>query len=186
MAVSLLVGCLGACGGSRATSSPRPKAGKADAIRLLPCRETIGAQPPEQDMSVALGVVALPASPHLRRALQTALTGSPDPAARLFAKWGLVVRAGARFDLIVPKRLRDRLSIGWGNAGEGHVGSTISVPGCRGRRGHKWLDFAGGYWVHSTICAPLIVNAHGRRRRVWIGIGRACPGQLSPPQPTHG
>lgn len=185
VAVSLLVGCLGACGGSAATSIPRPKAVNADAIRLLPCRETIGAQPPEQDMSVALRMVALPASPHLHRALQTALTGSLDPAARLFAKWGLVVRAGARFDLIVPRRLRDRLSIGWGNAGEGHVGSTISVPGCRGGRGEEWLDFAGGYWVHSTICAPLVVNAHGRRRRVWIGIGRACPGQLPPPQPTH-
>ena len=114
MAVSLLVGCLGACGGSPATSSPRPKTVKTDTIRLLPCRETIGAQPPEQDMNVALGVVALPASPHLRRALQTALTGSPDPAARLFAKWGLVVRAGTRFDLIVPTRCE----IGSPSAGE--------------------------------------------------------------------
>jgi hypothetical protein len=136
-------------------------------------------------MSVVLGVVGLPASPRLRRALQTALTGSRDPEARLFAKWGLVVRAGARFELIVPRRLRDQLSIGWGNAGEGHVGLAISVPGCRGSHGEKWLDFAGGYWVHATICAPLIVASHGRRRRVWIGIGKACPGQLPPPQPTQ-
>lgn len=155
------------------------------ATRLLPCGETIGGGPPGQGMSVVASVVALPASPHLRHALQTALTGSSDPAARLFAKWGLLVRAGARFDLIVPVRLRDRLSIGWGNAGEGHVGAAIRVPGCRGGHDERWLAFAGGYYVRSPICAPLIVDAGGLRRRVWIGIGKPCPGQLPPPQPTQ-
>lgn len=184
--MAVLIPALGACGSSPATHSHRPSAAIDHAvIRLLPCREMIGADPPEQDMTVVLGVVALPASPHVRRALQTTLTGSRDPAARLFAKWGLVVRAGARFELIVPTGLRDRLSIGWGNAGESHVGSTISAPGCGAGRGDRWLDFAGGYWIRSTICAPLIVNAHGLRRRVWIGIGKACPGQLPPPQPTQ-
>lgn len=183
MAVALLTPCLGACGGVSGTSNHRPSPVNAyAAVRLLPCRETIGADSPAAGTSVVLGVVALPSSPHLRRALQTAETGSRDPAARLFAKWGLIVRAGARFELIVPRRLRDRLSIGWGNAGEGHVGSTISVPGCPGR---KWLDFAGGYWVHSTMCAPLTVEADGLRRGVWIGIGKACPGQLPAPQPTQ-
>ena len=65
-------------------------------------------------MHVVLGVVALPASPWMRRALQTARSGLRDPRARLFAKQGLVIRAGARFRLIVDGRLRDRLSIGWG------------------------------------------------------------------------
>ncbi len=185
VAVAVLVPCLGACGSSPASSSHRLRAVKDGAIRLLPCRETIGAEPPGQEMSLVLGVVALPTSPHLRRALQTALTGSRDAAGRLFAKSGLVVRAGVRFELIVPTRLRDQLSIGWGNAGEGHVGSTISVPGCLSGHGEKWLDFAGGYWVHSTICAPLIVTARGLRRRVWIGIGKACRGQLPPPEPTQ-
>jgi hypothetical protein len=121
----------------------------------------------------------------MRRALQTARTGSRDPGARLFAKEGLVVRVQARFELIVPTRLRRGLSIGWGNAGEGHVGSTISVSGCQGGRGERWLDYAGGYYVHRTLCAPLIVEARGVRRRIWIGIGKACPGQLPPPQPTQ-
>jgi hypothetical protein len=182
---AILVPCLGACGGSPAAGSNQRRATADGAARVLPCGENIGAQPPAGDMRVVLGVVALPTAPHLRRALQTALTRSRDPASRLFAKWGLVVRAGARLELTVPARLRDRMSIGWGNAGEGHVGSTISVPGCGGGQGKRWLDFAGGYWVHSTICAPLIVSAHGLRRRVWIGIGRACPGQLPPPQPTQ-
>jgi hypothetical protein len=190
--VVVLVSVLGlaGCGAGRnlsagVISSHRPRAVKHDAFRLLPCREAAGADAPWQGMSVVLGVVALPATSHMRRALQTTLTGSRDQAARLFAKEGLVVRAGARVELIVPTRLRGRLLIGWGNAGEGHVGSTISVPVCRDGHGEKWLDFAGGYWVHRTICAPLIVVARGLRRQVWIGIGAACPGQLPPPQPTQ-
>jgi hypothetical protein len=136
-------------------------------------------------MTTVLDVVALPASPRLRRALQTARTGSRNPEDRLFAKWGLLVRAGARFQLIVPPGLRGRLSIGWGNANEGHVGSAISVPGCHGSKSQKWLAFAGGYWVNKPLCGALIVRTRGIQRRVQIGVGRACPGQLSPPQPTQ-
>lgn len=186
VAVAVMLLCLGACGSSPATrSQPAVAVKNRAAVRPLPCRESIGSDPAGRDMTVVLGVVGLPASPRLRLALQTARTGSRDPATRLFAKWGLVVRAGARFVLIVPARLRGRLSIGWGNAREGHVGQTIRVPGCLGGRGQRWLDFAGGYWVRSPICAPLIVEARGLRRRVWVGIGTACPGQRPPPQPTQ-
>jgi hypothetical protein len=160
------------------------RAGHAS-IRVLPCRETIGNEAPGRGMTVALGVVGLPASPRMRRALQTASTGSHDPSARLFAKWGLVIRAGADFQLIVPRELRGRASIGWGNADEGHVGDTIVVHGCRRRQGGEWLDFAGGYWVRSAICLPLTVAADGRRRRLSIGVGTGCTGQLPPPQPTQ-
>lgn len=177
---------LAACGGSMTMTRHRASAvRKHAAIRFLPCRDTIGAQRPWQGLTVVLGVVGLPASPHMAQALQTALTGSRDPAARLFAKQGLVVRAGTRFDLLVPARLRDRLSIGWGNAGGGHVGSTIRVAACRAGRNGGWLAFAGGYYVRSPMCAPLIVDARGMRRRVWIGIGKACPGQRPPPPPTQ-
>jgi hypothetical protein len=154
-------------------------------VRDLPCGEFIAKQPPGRDMSVVLGVVALPTSPHLRRALQTARSELRDPAARLFAKWGLEIRVGARLRLIVPDRLRDRFSIGWGNAGEGHRGTTIVVDACPGSRGAKWLVYAGGFYVRDPFCAPLIVSAHGQRRRVRIGVGKACPGQRPPPQPTQ-
>src|SRR5690348_8992548 len=67
----VLIPCLGACGGSPAASSNRPSAARdSAAVRLLPCGETIGAQRPWQGMSVVLGVVALPASSQMRRALQ--------------------------------------------------------------------------------------------------------------------
>jgi hypothetical protein len=135
-------------------------------------------------MNVILGVVALPASPGLRRALQTAPSGSGDQKARLFAKWGLVVRPGTRFRLIVPDRLRNQLSIGWGNGNEGHVGTTVVVDRCTGPRGAKWLAYAGGYYVREPICATLIVATGRYERRVRIGVGKACPGQGPPPMPT--
>ena len=158
----------------------------ASGVRGLPCSEFIGTQAPERDMRVILGVVALPTSPHLREALQTARSGLREPAARLFAKWGLVIRAGARLRLIVPDRLRNQFSIGWGNAGEGHRGTTIMVDHCTGPPGATWLAYAGGYYVRDPLCAPLIVAAHRQQRRVRIGIGKACPGQRPPPEPTQG
>lgn len=172
---------ISACAGGQG----RPRRASHASIRVLPCAETIGNEAPGRGMTIALGVVALPASPRMRQALQTASTGSPDPAARLFAKWGLVIRAGADVQLIVPRELRGRASIGWGNAGEGHVGETILVRGCDGRQHGGWLDFAGGYWVRSPICLPLTVAGYGQQRRVSIGIGTACAGQLPPPQPTQ-
>ena len=150
--------------------------------RILPCDEATGHQFPLHGMRVVLGVVALPASPGLRHALQTSRTGAPG--SRLFAKWGLWVRSGTRFELIVPAVLRGQLSIGWGNAGEGHVGSIVTDPGCQAPR-HRWINFAGGYWTTKPRCATLIVAANGRRRHVRIGIGQACDGQLPPPQPTQ-
>jgi hypothetical protein len=175
---------LTACG-SDAPRSP-VRLASASGVRYLPCREFIGTQAPERGMRVILAVVALPASPQIQRALQTGWSGLHDPAARLFAKWGLVIRPRARFRLTIPDQLRHKLSIGWGNAGEGHRGTTIVVDGCAGPRGAKWLDYAGGYYVRHPICAPLIVAAHGQRQRVWIGVGTACRGQRSPPEPTQG
>jgi hypothetical protein len=152
--------------------------------RTLPCDEAIGTQPPPQAMRVVLGVVALPASPGLRHALQTGRADLRGSGSRLFAKWGLWARSGARFELIVPAALRGELSIGWGNAGEGHVGAIVIDPRCQVPH-HRWINYAGGYWTTKPRCATLIVAADGRRRRVHIGIGRACSGELPAPRPTQ-
>ena len=167
-------------------TSGHPGGIPASGVRGLPCREFIATQPPANNMRVVLGVVALPTSPHLPLALQTARSNLHDRAARLFAKSGLVIRAGARLRLIVPDGLRSRFSIGWGNAGEGHRGTTIVVDACTGPPGAQWLVYAGGYYVQDPFCASLIVAAHRQRRRVRIGVGNACPGQRPPPQPTQG
>lgn len=187
----VLAVALNACGGghrpqSDTISDTATTSSHSGSVRMLPCREVIGTGQPVSGMHVVLGVVALPASPWMRRALQTARSGLPDPRARLFAKEGLVIRAGARLRLIVAQRLRDRLSIGWGNAGEGHRGSTIAVDACSGPRGARWLGYAGGYFVRDPMCAPLIVDANGQRQQVQIGIGKACAGQRPPVEPTSG
>jgi hypothetical protein len=95
-----------------------------------------------------------------------------------------VIRPGAQFRLIVPGRLRNQLSIGWGNADEDHRGTTIVVDQCTGPRGAKWLAYAGGYYVRHPMCAPLIVATGGKRRLVQVGVGKSCPGQRPPPEPT--
>jgi hypothetical protein len=186
---SVLAVALVACGGghrrqSDMSSDTATTSSQAGSVRTLPCQEVIGTGPPVSGMHVVLGVVALPASPWMRRALQTARSGLPDPRVRLFAKEGLVIRAGARFRLIVARRLQDRLSIGWGNAGEGHRGSTIAVDACSGPRGARWLAYAGGYFIRDPMCAPLIVAANGQQQQVQIGIGKACAGQQPPVEPT--
>ena len=185
----VLAVAVAACGGahhrqSRTSSDTLSTSSHWGSVRVLPCQELIGTGTPVSGMHVLLGVVELPASPWTPRALQTARSGLRDPRARLFAKEGLVIRAGARFRLIVQRELRGRLSIGWGNAREGHRGSTIAVDACSGPRGAKWLAYAGGYFVRDPMCAPLIVAANEQRQRVQIGIGKACEGQRPPPQPT--
>jgi hypothetical protein len=166
--------------GSGPASSSGPSASSRQRGWRLPCDETVGTQGPERGMRVVLGVVALPGRPDESRALQTGRDG-----ARLFAKSGLWVRPGARFELIVPTALRDRLSMTWGNAGEGNHGEVMIDRGCRAGSA-RWVNFVGGYWVRHPMCATLIVVSHGRRRRVRIGIGVGCPGQRPPAAPSQG
>ena len=83
---------------------------------VLPCGEAIGVEDvAPADFTVVLDVVALPASPRYPSALQTSASGIEDPAARLFAKTGLLVRRDAEFELTVGEEDRARLSIGWGS-----------------------------------------------------------------------
>lgn len=118
------------------------------------------------------------------RALQTSRTGDSG-STRLYAKTGLLIRAGATFQLSVPVRVAGRFAIGWGSpAVPTH---RLLVTGCRPPAGEhgQWLAYAGGYFVHHVMCAPLRVAAAGRTRQVRIGIGAPCPGQRPPPQPSE-
>jgi hypothetical protein len=137
----------------------------------LACEESIGTPAsPEANLRVSLDAVALPVG----IVLQTSASGETDPAARLFAKWGLLVRAGVVVDLVVPAGWTDRARVGWGSPG---VPTThLHVPGCAGRvMPGAWLAFAGGYWVDKPACLPLIVSSGGRQTTVHISVGVACP-----------
>jgi hypothetical protein len=136
----------------------------------------IGSQASPAPMQVVLGVVALPASPGYP-ALGTSLSGNGNGPLRLFAKTGLLIRPDATFELIVPAPFTSRLSIGWGSPGL--PSHRVLVDKCADTGG-AWLAYAGGYWIDSPACVPVIVRAGGKQQEVHIGVGTACPGQRPP------
>jgi hypothetical protein len=109
------------------------------------------------------------------RVLQVAESGEADPAARLFAKWGLVVRDGAVVDLQVPHRWEDKARIGWGPSIV--PGVSARVRACAATEGRsRWLAFAGGTWVARATCLPLTIRSRGQEVQVQLGIGVPCDG----------
>src|SRR5437879_4411978 len=194
---ALAVLLLSACASSSAAPASRPGSAATPSVRsaagigaspgaaqsvALPCLEAIAPEShPSGDSTVVLGVVALPTGEARTFALQTSLSGENDPTARLFAKQGLEVKAGAAFEIVVPDEVADRFSVGWGNPGRRT--RRLVVQGCD--EGSAWLAYAGGYWVRHVGCLPLIVRAGGREQRVLIGVGAPCPGQKPPPKPTQ-
>jgi hypothetical protein len=165
-----------------ATPTARPHArGGVLGTATLDCTAYIGTTAPPRAMRVVAGVVALPASPRLA-ALGTSRTGSVHRAVRLYAKWGLTIRAGESFTLSVPRRLVGIAAIGWGPSARPAV--SVTVPACRAGR-VRWLSFAGGYFVRHILCLPLLVRAHGGSETAHIGVGVACPGQKPPQGPTQ-
>lgn len=104
--------------------------------------------------------------------LQVGDSGEADPAARLFAKWGLVVRAGAAVDLQVGPGWEDRARIGWGSPAA--LATAVHVPACPGPSSGQWLHFAGGTWVAQPACVPLIIRSQGQEAQVRLGVGVPC------------
>ncbi|MBO4206401.1 hypothetical protein [Micromonospora echinofusca] len=105
--------------------------------------------------------------------LQVADSGEPDPAARLFAKWGLVVRAGAVVDLQVAPGWEDDARVGWGPSVEPAVRTQVVACAPVGDQS-RWLVFAGGTWVARAACLPLVIRSQGREAHVRLGIGLPC------------
>lgn len=157
------------------------QSGTTSPVAKLPCGDYIGTQPPSDRYEIVLGVVALTTS-RAGPALQTSETGNPG-VERLFAKSGLLIRAGVTVELEAPPELRGRLAIGWGSPGE--VSHRVVVANCQPRAGDsaQWLAYAGGYHVDEAMCAALTVRADGREQQVRLGIGTPCPGQAPPEVP---
>ncbi len=126
-----------------------------------------------RQLQTVLGVVGLATSPH-GPAIQTGLTGDRDPSRRLFAKTGLIIRAGARFTLTVPAGSPGGLGIGCGNSARPH--RDVVIAGCPDVEHTGWLSYPGGFWINHPACVSLVVRAGGRTQQVHIGLGVACPG----------
>lgn len=183
LAAVLLAGCTGTAPRSSASAtSAAPSSAGSDVLegQTLRCAGAIDGHPPPADFEVVLGAVALPASPR-SRALQVAESGGGFNVPALFAKTGLVIRAGVPLQLQVTGPAGDRVGIGWGSP----AGPTrrVEVAACPDARGSGWLAYPGGYWADRPLCLALVVRSAGREQRVHIGIGQACPGQQPPVTP---
>lgn len=146
---------------------------------MLPCVQSIGTDAPPASYETVLGIVALPASPG-HEALQTSRSGG-EGVERLFAKTGLIIKAGSSFDLVVPDGTT--LGVAWGS-GPVPPSRRLHVPACPSAGGDGWLSYPGGYWTERPACVPLTVAAGGRRQQVRIGLGTPCPGQRPPEGPS--
>jgi hypothetical protein len=134
----------------------------------VPCGQAIDAPADvSPDDVVVLDNVALPVG----RTLQVNPAGS-DSELPLFAKHGLVVRAGTMVELRVPPEWEPRVRVGWGSPAAPAPEATVSACPARGHA--PWLAFAGGYWVDAPVCFPLIVRTQGRETLVRIGAGAQC------------
>jgi hypothetical protein len=188
-ALLLLPACTPSGGSRHPVAAPSPVVGSPSAvdgmngvptvaasIDQVSCGWSIAARPdPPGDYRVVVQNVAVPAA----SVLQANESGDPDPAVRLFAKWGLVVRAGASVDLQVGSGWEDRARIGWGKPGS--PGVAVHVPACPVPSGQTvWLHFAGGTWVAQPACVPLIVRSQGKEAQVLLGVGMPCAGASSP------
>ncbi|MDG9675387.1 hypothetical protein [Micromonospora sp. DH14] len=163
------------------TSAPADGATPADRAAPasgagLPCTPSVDALPaPPAGYRLVGEDVAVPDTP----VLTAGDSGEADPAARLFAKWGLVVRAGTVVDLRVAPGWQDRARLGWG--GTGAPATTVTVHACTPEGGQAhWLAFVGGAWVAQVACVPLIVTSDGRTDRVNLGIGTPCDTTATP------
>ncbi len=119
----LLVGCTPGTTSSARAPEPPITAGNGPPVvataqtaspplidsQALPCGDAIDNRPPPRDMQVVRGVVGLPVSPRAD-ALQTGLTAAL-PALRLFAKTGLVIKTGVKFELVVSNLTGNRVSM---------------------------------------------------------------------------
>ena len=160
------------CAGAWACTpeSPAPSPPSAPAVETdgtVPCDSVIGGSAtPPADWEVVLDSVALPVG----RTLDAAPTGGAG-SPRLFAKQGLLVRAGTRPELRIPADWETRAWIGWGPAEPANV---VTVSACPPRGSDPWIAFAGGYYVDEPACVPVVERAGGRETTVRIGVGAAC------------
>lgn len=181
-AVVLLAGCTSPAPAGHGATASNPAAvvastpagagaepSLAASVGLVPCASSIRGLPdPPGDYRVVVQNVAVPTTSFF----QVGDSGKTDPAIRLFAKWALMVRAGAGVDLQVGPGFEDRARIGWG--GPVLPAAAVHVPACPAPSSSVWLVFAGGTWVTQPACVPLVVRSQGQEAQLLLGIGVPC------------
>jgi hypothetical protein len=95
----------------------------------------------------------------------------------LFAKTGLLVRAGVVSELIVPDELVGRFAFQWSKP---EPTDDLLVGPCSADS--EWVVFPAGYRVAEVGCFEFIVRtpAGGDDRSASVGVGAPCPGQTGP------
>ena len=92
------------------------------------------------------------------------------PALRLFAKTGLVIKTGVKFELVVSNLTGNRVGIGWGD-GPSTPSHRVEVN-CPDVGGTGWLAYPGGYWLDHPACIPLSVRLGTRGSQLPSAWGR--------------
>jgi hypothetical protein len=118
-----------------------------------------------EDYRVVAGAVAVPVD----RILQVATSGERDPVAKLFAKWGLLVRAGETAEISVES---GSALVGWGSPAV--PAPSVRITACR-EGSQAWVAFAGGTWVTEAACVPLVIRAGDVAEPARMPVGVLCP-----------
>jgi len=91
-----------------------------------------------------------------------------------WSKSGLVIRADSPpVFVIVPRRWRNRVAIGWGNA---EMVSALRIASCPPSSSlGAWNPYAGGFYLRSrSACVPLTFRVGSRTATVRFGVGKRC------------
>ena len=97
-----------------------------------------------------------------------------DPTSRRrYIKFGLLVRANARFEIHVGPSAQSNVLMHWGNTGSQDPVSALSFQGCDAQDG-VWLAYPGGLWPLDPGCIPLLVVVQGRAIEHRISLGQPC------------
>ncbi|NND13907.1 MAG: hypothetical protein HKO10_08075 [Acidimicrobiia bacterium] len=156
IAAALLAGC---------GATPQPTSSEPVDLRCHELIDHINA-PPETYNVVADVVAFNPA--------QLSVSSPPgDPDGRLWAKDGLVIRAGAQFEILAPTSTGEDLTFGWGSI-DGV--SAIRVPACE-FRGSDWMVYAGGWTPRERGCYDVFIRVDGVIESVQMAIGAPCDPQ---------
>jgi hypothetical protein len=168
--VCVATACTAPSASPEPSASPTPKAtvsnppsGGASSL-LVDCADSFAASP--GGGVIVLDGVELESG----RDVQVSKSGEKVPAASLFAKTGLVVRAGVAVDLTIVGKAGT--TMGWGSpAGRS---TRVQVPACPALGTTDWLAWPGGLWLATPRCVHVAVAIGTRRADVRMSVGRAC------------